>query len=127
MRMHLPAWVAFALLLTPALGRAADEKPKAEGRVTVAQCASDTATCVRRESPDKPWQVVKKDEELKSGDLIVGGMGAILKGKEGTATMTFMGDLDGHSPFPIIETAVILHQPTKGAAFEFTMERGRVD
>ena len=104
---------------------AADEK-KAERRVAVGKCTSETASLLRREAPDKPWQVVKQNEELFSGDLLLGGAGATVESKNGAVQLTFAGDMDGTSPFPILETAVVLHE-NADADLDFTFDRGRVD
>jgi hypothetical protein len=113
-------WLALPLLVPPA--RAAD---KAEARTAVATCVTDTCTLLRREAPDKPWQVVKEGEELFTGDLLMGGAQGALDTKDGAVRLIVVGDADGSSPIPILETAFVLHEP-KGADLDFTFERGRV-
>ena len=97
-----------------------------EKRVAVAKCVSETASFLRREAPGKPWQVVKQNEELFSGDLILGGGDAAFDSLNAAVRLSLVGDLDEESPFPIVETAVVLH-PAKGVDLDFTLERGRVD
>jgi hypothetical protein len=91
----------------------------------VAKCLSETGTIFRREAPGKPWLAVAKDEELHSGDLLLGLPGAALASKNGKVRLAFRPDLSARSPLPIIETAVVLHPSEQDLAF--TLDRGRVD
>src|SRR5262249_32011015 len=118
---------ALALCLVPSAFGSEDKKPadQPEKRVAVAKCAAETGLLVRRESPDKPWHFVANKEELFSGDLLVGGASPVVNSRNGAVSLILQGDLDGPSPFPIIETAVVLHETTD-ADLDFTMERGRV-
>jgi hypothetical protein len=105
-------------------GQAKTTQP--DKRVAAAKCISDTASFLRREAPGKPLQVVKQNEDLYSGDLIIGGGDAAFDSANGAVRLSLVGDLDEQSPFPIVETAVILH-PAKDVDLDFTLERGRVD
>jgi hypothetical protein len=51
---------------------------------------------------------------------------AQLESANKAVTMTFLSDLDGTSPFPIIENAVILREDPK-LDLDFVLDRGRVD
>src|SRR5262249_39414632 len=42
----------------------------------------------------------------------------------GAVRLTFLSDLEGSSPFPVLESAVALHA---AADFEFSLDRGRVE
>jgi hypothetical protein len=110
-----------ALALAP-IARA-DDAPRA----AVARCASETGSLLRREAPGKPWQLVKEGEDLHAGDQVVGARPGAIVSANGAVRMAFLGDPSGTSPFPVIETAVILRQPEEGADLAFAMERGRVD
>lgn len=105
---------------------AAGATANAEERRAVGKCVSETASFVRREGPKTAWQIVAKDEELQSGDLLIGGTDAAIDSANGAVRLRVMGDMDGTSPFPILETAVILHS-SKEADLDLTLERGRVD
>jgi hypothetical protein len=108
------------------LGRAADDVKKPEERVEAGKCQSASATFVRRESPDKAWQVVRENDKLYTGDLIISGTQGALVSSNGDVRLSAMAAMTGISEFPIIETAVILHEP-KDVDLDFTLDRGRVE
>src|SRR5207249_11372090 len=64
---------------------------------------------------------------LNYGDLLLGGYNASLINAKGTVQVTLLGDLAGISPFPVIETALVLKRPGQGLDLDFTLDRGRVD
>jgi hypothetical protein len=109
-------------LLAPAAALAADPPP----RVPVARCGSETATLLRREAPDKPWQVVKEKEELLAGDLILGGTDGVIDSRDGGVRLSIVGDMDGATPLPVLETALVLNDP-KDADLDLTLQRGRIE
>jgi hypothetical protein len=120
--------VTFALLgLAVAIpaGRAADD-PKPAPRVAVAKSVSAKGMILRRESPDKPWQIVDEGEVLNTGDLLLGLHGATLESKNGAVRLVFRPDLSNTTPFPIVETVIILEE-AKDADLAFKLDRGRVD
>jgi hypothetical protein len=119
-RPWLMTLLAVALLALPA--RAAD---KPEARAAAGTCVTDSATLMRREAPDKPWQIVKEGEELFTGDELMGGVMGALDTRDGAVRLIVVGDVDQSSPLPILETAFVLHE-AKGADLDFTFERGRV-
>jgi hypothetical protein len=116
------ALLLLALLLAPA--HAADQ-PAPEGRVAAGVCVTETASLLRREAPDKPWQVVKENEEVFTHDLIMGGAEGALDTRNGAVRLVVAGDVDGRAPIPVLETAFVLHE-AKGVDLDFTLERGRV-
>jgi hypothetical protein len=128
--MRLPLCVGLvALFGCSFLAKAlSEQEPQArpEKRVAVARCVTEAGLLVRREGPDKPWRPVENKEELFSGDLLVGGFAAALDSRNGAVRLSLQSDLDGASPFPIIETAVILHEST-AVDLDLTFDRGRVD
>jgi hypothetical protein len=92
----------------------------------VAKCASDEGVLVSREGPDKAWQFPAKDSAIHGGDQLVGGAGATLDSKNGAVRLRFVGDISGTSPYPIVETAVVLHENAK-MDLDLTLERGRIN
>jgi hypothetical protein len=114
----LPACLTTAEFVSS--GRAAD------GQAPVGTCISDTATILSRSGPQAPWQIVKQGDVLQSGAMLVGMSGAVLDSKDSAIRLTFLGDLDKNSPYPILENAVILHADAH-ADLAFTLDRGRVD
>jgi len=118
-----PPLFGFASLLVPVFVLAADSKPEPRG--VVGKSTSATAMLVQREA-GKPWQVVKQGADLFSADLLVGKPGAALDSKNGAARLKLLSDLEGNSPYPVLEAAVVLHG-SESADLDFTLERGRVE
>jgi hypothetical protein len=114
------------LVLTLSVCRAADEPKKPEGRVKAGRCQSADAAILRRESPDKPWQVVKENDTVYTGDLLVTGSQGSVLSANGGARLSAIGSMTGVPEFPILETGVIFHEP-KDVDLDFTLDRGRVD
>jgi hypothetical protein len=115
------------IVLFPAVTRAADQKPPAapEKRVAAATCVTGTASLLRREAPDKPWQLVKDNEEVFTGDELLGGIAGAVDSKNGAVRLIVVGDVDGRAPLPVLGTAFVLHE-AKDVDLDFTLLRGRV-
>jgi hypothetical protein len=118
------SWLAGLWL---ALVRADEPAADADKGAPAAKSASATGSMVRRTGPDKPWQPVAKDEDLHAGEMIVGQAGAVIASSNGAVRFTLQTDLEGKSPYPIIETGVRLGQPSKGMDLDLTLDRGRID
>ena len=101
---------------------AADPPP---ARGPVARYTGESGGLLRRGSPNWPWQPVRQGKDLYSGDLLVGGMEAKLETLDGDVSLAVRGDLAELSPYPVMETAFILHE-TKDFDLDFTLERGRI-
>jgi len=124
-RCAVPALLAaFVLALGQPSASGFDEKKPA--RAVVAKSVAETGGILRREAPDKPWQIVKKGEELYSGDLILGLPFAAIETINGAFRITFKLDYSKRGPYPILESAVVLRQHT-GLDLDFFLDRGRVD
>lgn len=89
-------------------------------------CASPTGTLLRRPAGERAWTVVKEKDGLPAGDLLVGMFGK-LESANHAIQASFMGDLDKNSPYPILETGIVLQDAPNGVDLAFTFERGRVD
>jgi hypothetical protein len=118
-RLALLLGTALPLLVIPA--RADDAKNGA----AVGVCVSDKPLILRRSKPDAAWQFVKDKETIHSGDLILGGGGPVIESANRAVSVALTGDMSATSPFPVIETAVVLH-PVKSADLDLTLERGAV-
>jgi len=90
-----------------------------------AKAVGETAAMVMRSDP-RLWHVVAQGEALPAGILLVGMHGAALESADGAVRLTMVTDLDGRSPYPVVESAVVLHDSSK-ADLDFTLDRGRVD
>jgi hypothetical protein len=125
LRFRLAPCLALVALSLPA-ARAADEPaPRSAKRVAAGTLASETASLLRREAPDKPWQVVKEKEELFTGDELLGGTGGTVDARGGAVRLQVVGDMDSTLPFPVLETAFVLNE-AKGVDLDLTLDRGRV-
>jgi hypothetical protein len=112
------------LALAPPAARAADDKP--EKRAAAGTLVTETGSLLRREAPSKPWQLVKEKDEVYTGDLLLGGSGGAVEAKDGGVRLAVVGDVDFTSPFPVLETAFVLHE-AKGDDLAFSMDRGRIE
>jgi len=108
------------LVFLPYPARAADPKE----RTPVAKVLNGTV--LAREQVEKPWRVLDDGKSVPSGDMLVGISGTTLESKNRAVRLTFLGDLDETSPFPVIETAVSL-RPSNDFDLDFTLNRGRID
>jgi hypothetical protein len=115
---------ALIALPVPA-ARSADDKPGAEKRVAAATCVTGTGSLLRREGPDKPWQLVKDGEQIFTGDEVMGGVDGAVDSLDGAVRLIVVGDVDGRAPLPVLETAYVLHAPGD-ADLSLTLLRGRI-
>ncbi|MHB1425925.1 MAG: hypothetical protein ACYC3I_22405 [Gemmataceae bacterium] len=111
--------VAVACLLV-AGGLHAAEEP------AVGRLVSKQGTLFARSKPEQAWKTVADKGELHAGDLLFGLPGAVVESGKGSVRLTFLTDLTGHSPYPILEAAVVLHA-SADHDLDFTLDRGRVD
>ncbi len=114
-----------AVLAAPAAAGRADEQT--DKRAPAARSLSEDGSFLLCEAPGKDWAVAKQKADLNSGDLVIVGPGATLESKNGAVRVTGRADLNGAAPFPVIETAVVLHPAEKGVDLDLTLERGRID
>jgi hypothetical protein len=125
LRLVLAPWLAAACLAAaPAL--AADAAKADARRTEVGKWVADSPMLLHREGPGKPWQIAAADEALLSGDLLLGGGGTALTSRDGAISLVMMGDLAEVSPYPVRETAVVLHNDPK-RDMDLTLDRGRLD
>lgn len=113
-----PVAVALLGLAVTATATAQQDQP------VVARCTSEKSLLLRRAAADRPWQVVRERDELRAGELLVGGPGAAMRA--GDVRLSFLGELTGTSAYPVRETAVVLHD-SKDVDLDFTLDRGHVD
>lgn len=96
----------FALSLTTVVW--ADEPGK-----TVARSTSEDGRMMRRKAFGQPWQVVKKNDELPAGELILGLPRASFESKNAAVKVVFWTDWNANAPHPVIDTAVVLKESDK--------------
>jgi hypothetical protein len=109
------------LLLGSGLLSAAEPEKRAVGKLVSAE-----GTVFQRSKPDAAWQIVPKKGELYAGHLLLGLPGAVVENTKGTIRLTLLTDFDKNSPYPILESAVTLHEDAD-ADLHFTLDRGRID
>jgi hypothetical protein len=119
------ASLALPLLALPVRAGADKPAPPPEKRVVAGTCVTDTGSLLRREAPGKPWQIVKENEKVYTGDLLLGGHDGAVDSLNGAVRAIIVGDVDGRSPLPVIETAFVLHE-AKDVDLDLSLERGRI-
>jgi hypothetical protein len=102
------------------------KKPAATTKRPVAGTYQSNTGQLLRRTPAGKWLVVKKNDKLFAGDLLMAGVGASLENPKGTVKVSFLGNLHGNSPLPIIETAIVLNK-NPDVDLDLTLDRGRVD
>ena len=126
MRKRLCAAMAVAMLIGWG-GRADTETIEAkEKSAMVGKLITPKATLFARTKLGQPWQAVPAQGMVAAGDLLFGLPGASVQTGKDAVRLTFRADLDRNSPYPILESAVVLHD-SPGFDLDFTLDRGRVD
>jgi hypothetical protein len=117
--------LAAALPLVLLLPAAAADKD--EPRAVVGKSLAPAGTLLRRAAPDKPWEVVEPQGDVSSRDLLLSLplSQASIESMGGAVQLLFWGNLPQISAFPILESAVVLHEP-KGTDMDLSPQRGRV-
>jgi hypothetical protein len=87
---------------------------------------SEPGLLLGRPKAGEAWQVIPEKEALPAGALLIGLAGAQLDSENGAIRLSFLGNLDGLSPFPIIESAVTL-QSSPQVDLDFALDLGRVE
>lgn len=98
---------------------AADDPP------AVGKCLGASGSLVVRGPASRSWRVVKQGESVRAGNLALAVPFADVEIQGGRVRLQLLADMDGRSPYPIIESAVVLHNNPK-ADTDFTLDRGRV-
>jgi hypothetical protein len=121
--------LGLATLVGSTWSQAADDNKaiagKPEPRVVAGKNTTATGLLLQREA-GKAWQAVKQGADVFTTDMLVGFPGAAIDSKNGAVRLTFLSDLEGASPFPVLESAVSLHSAAD-ADFDFVLDRGRVE
>jgi hypothetical protein len=117
-------FISFAPLLIAA-PLAPDDRPK-ESRKGAVVGTVRLGVLLHRPQENGPWQALKPKEPVVSGDLIVGLPAGALDAKNGAVRLSLLSDLARVAPYPVLESAVVLHESTD-ADLDFTLDRGRVD
>jgi hypothetical protein len=113
---------ALALTLAAADARLGADEP----RTAVATCATKAGTLLQRAGTGQAWHTLKPMEAVYSRDLLVALPGAALDTKNGAVRLQLLADLGRQSPYPVLESSVVLHDNPK-ADLDFSLQRGRVD
>lgn len=94
-------------------------------RVVVGKYLSAAGRLNARVPGSQQWQVVKPDEPVYRGDMLLGKPGAAIDSANGAVRLILLADLRRSSPYPTLEPAVVLHSNEK-VDLDFTLDRGRV-
>lgn len=92
----------------------------------VGKLLSPEGTLFSRTKFGDPWKVVPAQGSVRADDLLFGLPDASVSDGKDAVRLTFRADLDRNSPYPILESAVILHDSAE-YDLDFTLDRGRVD
>lgn len=118
--MTRPALLLVALSCALAATARADDAP-----VVGHNASSADAMILSRAKPGGDWRVLAPRDSVHAGATLLGLPGAAIDAQDDAVRLTLLTDLDGTSPFPVRENAVVLH-PASGADLDFTLDRGRV-
>ena len=80
---------------------------------------------LHREGQNNAWHLLAPGAEVYSEDLIVALPAGIINSKNRNVRLTLLSDLARISPYPVLESAVVLHETDLD--LDFTIDRGRVD
>jgi hypothetical protein len=103
----------------------AASQPTAE-RTVVGKSLAPVGAVACRAVDKTAFDLLPVDADVFAGDLLIPLPGAVLRNKAGTVELTSRADFEGKSPYPILETAVVIHD-TPDVDLDFTLDRGRVD
>src|SRR5437763_1949223 len=105
---------------------AADDKKgqPADRHAEIGKLLTPSGSLVWREKSDAPWHVAKEGDAVRTGDLLLAIPFAFLD-IDGGVRLELLADLEKRSPFPIIETAVVLHD-RRDADLDLTLDRAGV-
>ncbi len=122
---HLVAGL-LALLVAPALV-ASDPPVNLEPRVEVGACKGRGPTLLVREGDERNWQPSATGDAVFSRDVLLAlpGTRAEVEAAGHSATLTLAGNLPLLSPFPGLESCVVLHD-SRAFDFDLTLVHGRV-
>ncbi len=122
-RMHgLRATILLAIgVLAPLSSQGRGEEHK-----IVAKMSAIPGAVLHRQGPQKAWRIIKPGEAIVSEDLLVAFPGGPIDSGNAAVRMTLLSDLARVSQYPILESAVILHE-NPDVDLDFTLDRGRVD
>ncbi len=120
--MNMPSRFAPSFLCLALLASAAPAQPPKDSGAPAAKCTA-SAGAVFLKAPDATWKPVSAGENLPSGRLVVGLPKAEFIGSSGAVKGALLADIGQHGPFPVLESAVILHDPA-GVDLDVGFERG---
>jgi hypothetical protein len=112
--------VAVALLAPADTARAGENKAGAG----VAKCVSVAGALLQRQG-DKGWRPVAAKDALPAEALLVALPKAEIESANGAVRLAMLADVGRRGPFPVLESAVALHQNAK-ADLDLTFDRGLI-
>jgi hypothetical protein len=121
---RFPALFLLIALCAPAL--ADSSSGSEEKRVAVAKATDSPGILLSREA-GKPWKLVGPGDSIYTRDMLLvlpGARGSFVTNNK-AATVELWGNLPQVSDFPVLESAVILHE-NADFDLDFTLDRGRV-
>lgn len=92
----------------------------------VGKLVSDDGTVLQRKAGSKQFEPLKKNADVVAGPTTLGVTGSKVDSRDGAVQLRLMTDLEGTSPHPIMEAAVVFKEPEKGVSFDLVLDRGRI-
>lgn len=125
-RRAVRGWPVGLAVLALTAATATAQPPSLEPRVVVGKCVSPQGTLLQREQADSTWASLGPKDEIHSRDLLLAlpGVRATLDLSEGVR-LGLWGSLPELTRFPVLESAVILHD-SRAYDLDITLDRGRV-
>jgi hypothetical protein len=120
---RIPLWVrclALSAIMPLALAQADDKQTGG------AHIASPRGLTFSRGAEGGQWQTPETGAAVAPGTIVIGLRGAAIESANGAVRLSFHPDLGHKTPYPIIETAVILKEPGD-VDMHAVLDRGRIE
>lgn len=114
------------VLIVTLLALVARSASAAEDKAAPAKNASPPGALLLREADGKSWRAVKPKEAVPAGAMLVALPGSRVESDNGAVRLLLLSDLAQISPYPVVESAVILRNGPN-VDLDFMIDRGRVD
>jgi hypothetical protein len=124
LRLGLAAGVALLSLAALTAQTTKSKLPKRSSRVVVGKLVSPQGSLLSR-AAGKKWRLPRKGTPVYSGDMEIGLPLADILSKNGAVGLRLRANLEGRSPLPSLESAVVLH-PAKDVDLDLTLDRGQI-
>jgi len=116
--LRLGVCAVLVLSFSPAISHAAE---------SLVYSVSPNASMITREAVGKPWVNVNLKRPVPFDHLVIALPDAAIVNSTGSVKLISRADLEGLSPFPILETAFVVKPAPEGVDLAVTFDRGRIE